>query len=183
VLFRSDTFACVLAAFYFHESAVLTKDARKQVVAELAMRMKQSMTQRGGEPIDVADIDWTVSVDAVTQVNVKSLAVAVVERTTALSIAEAMVISDEEIMGGEPVFRGTRVPVRTIAAWVEFESKEKIQKSFPTLTAAMIDVAALWAMTHPQLEPPKSFGERNPHWKLVSSKWIDLSSLGSLSSR
>jgi uncharacterized protein (DUF433 family) len=175
---KLDIFACILGAFYFHQSAVLTEDARKRVMEELAQRIKQAITQRGGESIDVTDVDWTVSVDAFTKVNVKSLAVEAAERATALSRAEAMVISDEEIMSGEPVFRGTRVPVWTIAGCIKSgETKEATLRSFPTITAEMVDAATLWVTAHPHYEPRKSFGELNPHLKLVSSKSFKLDSL------
>jgi uncharacterized protein (DUF433 family) len=172
---RFDMLVCVLGSFYFHESAALTKEARKRVMGELAGRMEKATAKLGGRSADVSIVDWTVSVDDVTQVNVKSLAEAAARRAAALAAAEGMVTSDDAVMGGEPVFKGTRVPVRTIAAWIESgESKETIQASFPTITGEMIDAAALWAKTHPQRGRPKSFGDRNPNWKRVSSKRVKL---------
>jgi hypothetical protein len=78
-------------------------------------------------------------------------------------------------MGGEPVFADTRVPVRTVAAWLAGgETKKAIQKSFPTVTDEMIEVAPLWVKLHPQRGRPKSFGDLHPEWKLVSSRRVKL---------
>jgi uncharacterized protein (DUF433 family) len=58
-----------------------------------------------------------------------------------LTKVDTLVNSDAEIMNGEPVFVGTRVPVRTIAAWLACgESKKAIQKSFPTDLAPEIRI-------------------------------------------
>ncbi|MDR0276013.1 MAG: DUF433 domain-containing protein [Burkholderiaceae bacterium] len=165
---RFDTFACVLGSFYFHESAALTKDARRQVMDELAGRMEKANARLGG-------MDWSVSIDGVIRVDVKGFAEDAVHRAAALVKAEALVDSHEATMNGEPVFAGTRVPVRTIAAWLAAgESKKVIQKSFPTVTGEMIEAAPLWVKTHPQRGRPKSFGDLNPQWKLVSSMRVKL---------
>jgi uncharacterized protein (DUF433 family) len=97
------------------------------------------------------------------------------DQAEARAKAEALVSTDEAIMNGEPVFTGTRVPVRTIAAWLSSgESKRAIRKSFPTVTDEMIDAAPLWTKTHPQRGRPKSFGDLHSRWKLVSSRRIAL---------
>jgi len=51
---------------------------------------------------------------------------------------------DPEICGGEPVIRGTRVPLRTVlASLAEGDSQDALLKDFPTLTEA--DVRAVIA--------------------------------------
>jgi uncharacterized protein (DUF433 family) len=43
--------------------------------------------------------------------------------------------SDPEILGGEPVFVGTRVPVRTLLVYLESgETLEQFLDNFPTVT-------------------------------------------------
>ena len=45
------------------------------------------------------------------------------------------IVRDPQTSGGEPVIRGTRVPVRTIlASLAEGDRTEAILKDFPTLT-------------------------------------------------
>jgi uncharacterized protein (DUF433 family) len=46
-----------------------------------------------------------------------------------------IVHSDAEILGGEPVFVGTRVPVRTLLIYLESgETLEEFLDNFPTVT-------------------------------------------------
>jgi len=46
---------------------------------------------------------------------------------------EAIVI-DQEILGGTPVFAGTRVPVQTLFDWLETETLEEFLENFPSVT-------------------------------------------------
>ena len=55
----------------------------------------------------------------------------------ALRQARSLVVTDAEILGGNPVFRGTRVPVHLIAAMLEQGSTEAdILKAYPRITLA-----------------------------------------------
>jgi uncharacterized protein (DUF433 family) len=145
-------------------------------MGELAGRFEKVMaTLHGKKFADVSTLDWSVAIDHVIFVNVRRFAEAAAKRAAALEKAEGLVTSDDQIMGGEPVFAGTRVPVRTVASWVASgEPPEAIRKSFPTLSDEMIEAAPLWARTHPQRGRPKSFRELNPDWKIVSSKRVKL---------
>ena len=41
---------------------------------------------------------------------------------------------DPEIMGGTPVFRGTRVPVQSLFDWLETETLEEFLENFPSVS-------------------------------------------------
>ncbi len=53
-----------------------------------------------------------------------------------MQVLEARVFhSDPEILGGTPVFRGTRVPVETLMEWLEGGSSlEHFLENFPTVS-------------------------------------------------
>ncbi|HEY7117253.1 MAG TPA: DUF433 domain-containing protein [Tepidisphaeraceae bacterium] len=52
------------------------------------------------------------------------------------------IIRDPGICGGEPVIRGTRVPLRTIlASLADGDGVDEILKGFPTLTAETVRAA------------------------------------------
>ena len=58
--------------------------------------------------------------------------------------ARRLVISDPEILGGAPVFRGTRVPVHLIAELVaQGDKSAELMGSYPRLTAEMIRLAPI----------------------------------------
>jgi uncharacterized protein (DUF433 family) len=61
------------------------------------------------------------------------------------------------VCGGEPVFRGTRVPVRMVAAMrSRGATTEDIIAGYPSLTVRMVELAEIWTMAHPVSgRPPK----------------------------
>ena len=71
--------------------------------------------------------------------------------------ARELVVSDPDIMGGEPVFRGTRVPAHMIAAQLGQGSTEwKLLEAYPRLTPEMIDLAPVYAAAYPLRGRPRA---------------------------
>jgi uncharacterized protein (DUF433 family) len=71
--------------------------------------------------------------------------------------ARSLVVTDPEILGGDPVFRGTRVPVHSIATMLEQGSTEAdILKGYPRLTAQMVRLAPVFAQAYPIRGRPRS---------------------------
>jgi uncharacterized protein (DUF433 family) len=67
---------------------------------------------------------------------------------------KTLVVSDPEILGGDPVFRGTRVPVHLIAELVAQGSKpDELIEGYPRLTAEMIRLAPVYAAAYPLRGP------------------------------
>jgi uncharacterized protein (DUF433 family) len=74
-----------------------------------------------------------------------------------LEAAEAIVVKDKGTMGGETVFKGTRIPVYGIVAMLEAgASPEELLSGYPKLTERMIDLARVWVSAHPRRGRPKS---------------------------
>jgi len=44
-----------------------------------------------------------------------------------------VIISDKKILGGIPVFKGTRVPVQNMFDWLEANSLESFLESYPSV--------------------------------------------------
>jgi uncharacterized protein (DUF433 family) len=63
--------------------------------------------------------------------------------------ASGMVQTDPAIMGGTPVFRGTRIPVYSVADMIEQGTPIKeILEGYPSLTRKMVEYAHIYAATH-----------------------------------
>lgn len=77
------------------------------------------------------------------------------ERIRALRRARSLVVSDPEVMGGDAVFRETRVPVHLIATLAEKESAEDILKGYPSLTGEMVRSAGVYAQGYPLRGRPR----------------------------
>ena len=66
---------------------------------------------------------------------------------------KSVITSDPQIMGGTPVFRGTRVPVQTLLDYLEAgDSISDFLKGFPTVSREQV-VAVLEAMKEQLLVP------------------------------
>ncbi len=77
-----------------------------------------------------------------------------------LEAAEAIVAIDKATMGGEPIFKGTRIPVYGIAAMLDAgATSEELLRGYPKLTARMLDLARIWAAAHPRRGRPKSLSD------------------------
>jgi uncharacterized protein (DUF433 family) len=71
--------------------------------------------------------------------------------------ARALVVRDPEILGGTPVFRGTRIPVHLIATLVEQGSTEaELLAAYPRLTTEMVQLASLYAAAYPSRGRPRA---------------------------
>lgn len=78
------------------------------------------------------------------------------EQLCALRRASALVVTDPDIMGGDLVLRGTRVPVHLIATLVDRVSTEAdILKAYPRLTTEMIRLAPVCAQAYPLRGRPR----------------------------
>jgi uncharacterized protein (DUF433 family) len=75
----------------------------------------------------------------------------------ALRRARQQVMSDPEVMGGDPVFRGTRVPVHLIALLLGQGSPEaELLEGYPRLTEEMLRIAPLYAAAYPLRGRPRA---------------------------
>ncbi len=71
--------------------------------------------------------------------------------------ARQTIVSDPEIMGGDPVFRGTRLPVHLIADLLEQgESEADLREGYPQLTPEMVRLAPIYAGAYPLRGRPRS---------------------------
>lgn len=82
-------------------------------------------------------------------------------RTLALAVrdlrrARKAVVSDPDILGGEPVFQGTRIPVHLIAAQLAAGATSvELTESYPRLTPEMVRLAPIYAGAYPLRGRPR----------------------------
>lgn len=68
---------------------------------------------------------------------------------------EDKIVRDPQICGGEPVFRGTRVTLRTVlASLAAGDSVEEILADFPGLTAEHVQAAIAFAAASAEEDLP-----------------------------
>jgi uncharacterized protein (DUF433 family) len=97
----------------------------------------------------------TVSLDGTVVVRVDQSRRRLAEQLRRLARAERMVGRDPAVMGGAPVFRGTRIPVHAIAEMLDQGATiDEVTDGYPSLTAAQIALAPLYAKAHPRRGRP-----------------------------
>jgi len=85
------------------------------------------------------------------------------------ALGEALVTSDPEIMGGMPVFAGTRVPIEIVLASADAGADmSQLRAAYSFLTDAHIASARVYTEAHPRPSPPRRLSETNPDWTLRS---------------
>lgn len=51
----------------------------------------------------------------------------------------SLIISDPDILGGTPVFRGTRVPIRALFDYLQFSSIDEFLIGYPHISRQMVN--------------------------------------------
>ena len=116
--------------------------------------------QRLFNAIRAAPLARTVKADDLLIVDVGEARRQVDRRMRDLEAAETVVCKDGATLGGEAVFRGTRIPVYGVVAMLEAgASVEELLAGYPKLTARLLDLARTWVAAHPRRGRPKSLGD------------------------
>jgi len=78
-----------------------------------------------------------------------------------LALAEAEITTSKAVLGGEPVFKGTRIPVRLVAAMLhDGASEAEILEGYPKLDGRHLPMARVWSAAHPAVGRPKTLADK-----------------------
>lgn len=67
-----------------------------------------------------------------------------------------LIEADPDIAGGEPVIKGSRVPVRSLARQIELgESAAVLRQDYPHLPEEAFEIAPIWARATPRTGRPR----------------------------
>ena len=154
------------AKFYFATEDLLLAGARKQVLDELSARVDRlQMKDRVLTLMLLDSISWKVERKFV-EVDVLPFLQEALYRAKEVDQADVLVITDPEVMGGVPVFAGTRVPVSivlgSVAAGIQLD---RLKASYPFLTEAHIQSAKVYDEVHPRRGRPRRIADVNPEFQ------------------
>lgn len=158
-------------------SRALTADdvLRVKLWYKVGTILSQERRQRLFEAIREQPKAKTVKADELVIVDVAEARRQIAQGTRALEDAEALVTTDKAVLNGEPVFKGTRIPVRLIAAMLEQGADEsEVLDGYPKLERRYLELSRIWTAAHPRRGRPKSLGERG--LQLKSSERVKLRS-------
>lgn len=144
-----------------------TRDGRRALTADDLLRLKlwyqvgniltQDRRRALFDAIKASPNAKTVKAGELLIVDVDEARRQIATRTRDLEAAEAIVVRDKAVMSGEPVFKGTRIPVRAIAAMLaDGAEADDILDGYPKLTKRQLELAPIWVAAHPQRGRPKT---------------------------
>jgi uncharacterized protein (DUF433 family) len=171
---RFTRLCAAFARFYFDTEDLLTAAARRQVVEELAQRVGR--LQARDEVLALAwvpqDMSWKVARCAV-EIDVTPYVATALVRAREVDQADALVSVDPEVLGGEPVFAGTRVPIDIVLASVDAGvDQQRLQGSYRFLTPAHLAAARVWREVHPRRGRPRRLAQEPPAMTPLSSRVV-----------
>ena len=151
------------AKFYFATEDLLIAGARRQVLDELAARVdllpakNQILTLK-----QLCSMSWKVERRFV-EIDVLPFIQEASHRANEVDQAQALVTADSEVMGGVPVFAGTRVPVDVVLGSLTAGIPlDRLKASYPFLTEAHIQSAKVYVEVHPRRGRPRRMADLNP---------------------
>jgi len=145
--------ACSLISFYFDSAKRLTSEERLFAIEEAGRRLHKFRKLAFAALIEE---DWTVRDEFLT-IDLAPFVRRTKERTDRLDSARGLVVSDAQVLGGAPVFRGSRVAVHDVAASVAAGTPiGRILLAYPSLDAEKIALAAIYADANPARGRPRS---------------------------
>lgn len=151
------------ASFYFGTEDLLVAGARRQVLEELAERVRESGAKHDVLALRTPDaVSWKVERQAVA-VDVTPFVHRASLRAQEIAVAAALVHTDPDILGGTPVFAGSRLPIEVVtaslAAGVDLE---RLQASYPFLTPAHVLAAQVHERLYRRRGRPRRLADDNP---------------------
>ena len=146
-----------LAKFYFSTNEVFTRDARRSVIQIIVTRIGHRKDADALFSLEGAlnEVDWNVNLAAEVHVEFAPFVNEAKERGLLVERAEASIIEDPDILGGVPVFKGTRVPASTVVASKRagFEM-DQLRAAYPFLTPTLVEDAEIYLRIHPPVGRP-----------------------------
>ncbi len=134
-------------------SALLFLSLERELVSDTTPSFRQKLFKAISAA--VAEGAQTVAVGALT-LDIRPSWQDMARRIKELRRAEGLANADPEVLGGVPVFRGTRIPIHMIADLLsQGETAETLRRGYPRLTDEMIHLAPLYAGAHPLRGRPR----------------------------
>lgn len=147
---RFRKLVCGFARFYFDTDKDLTKSlwhgVIQQITDKVLLRVDRDDLLSLTRPI--VHGDWTVEMSFGT-LELDEFMIHTQRRARLVDRAHQLIVEDSQTMGGEPVFKGTRIPVQNVAASLKLGiGSDRILEAYPDLSKEMVSVAEVYAQVH-----------------------------------
>ena len=163
-----------LANFYYGFESTLTAEARRKVISLITARLQKRSDWQAMLDLSapLVAVDWSIALPDLV-VDLDHTIRTVQARIARVDWASSQIVEDPEIMGGAPVFAGTRIPIDTVLVAKRGGSRiGEIRQHYPTVSEEQIEAAEIYSLVHPRRGRPVSVGDRNPSWKPIGQKRV-----------
>jgi uncharacterized protein (DUF433 family) len=150
------------------------KDIRKLVIADLSEQITKRDHTTAQACLRLALSKTRVPTDIhahrpYVTVRLADLVSAVWPRAEMADKANKKIVQNPDILTGEPVFKGTRVPIDAVLESLEGgDTLADLQNDWRFLDAALVDSAKVYRILHPRRGRPRRLVDSIPHARLVS---------------
>ncbi|WOI08984.1 DUF433 domain-containing protein [Thalassospira lucentensis] len=149
--------SCFLISFYFQSADDLTAEARRDAISKIHSRFEKVWThfpKQEDQPLIVETRYLRIDFQPFLQTSS--------ERLAELQKIKNAIVVDAEILGGMPVYAGTRIPVHNVAASLrEGATIDEVKEAYPSLSGELIRLAPLYADSHPIKGRPVLLKKKN----------------------
>jgi uncharacterized protein (DUF433 family) len=167
-----------LVSFYFKTEPCFSAQFRKHILFTIARRLEGAESAAG--PLAS---DYDVLLDAQIflftweepnlRLDLSGYFERAAERWRMMESALDQVTVDEQVLGGMPVFKNTRVPIDTILASLESGmTLERLRASYGFLTTQLVEAAKTYVRVRPRRGRPRRLAEMNPGLEVMSSEVV-----------
>lgn len=176
---RLSHLAAAFIAFYCKTETMFTANMRKRVLNAIADQVKSYKnvpTERELRTLITRPETKSLfhfsthEAGSAVSVDFSKFLSAVLMRSEQVERALQAVSSNDDVMAGLPVFRGTRVRIDSVLASVDNGIElSRLQASYPFLSHELIESARIYSLVRPRRGRPPRLGEANPGWILKST--------------
>ena len=161
--------ACVYICFFDRTAELLTTQARKFAIH----RAEHDRTWHVSIDHIMPEKAWVMWHDNLA-IDLTSFANLTQCRYRLLDDARHAIVSDPDILGGEPVIRGTRVPAYAVAGAIASGAPmAEVLEDYPSLDAKKIELAVAYAEANPRHGRPKRMVERLKPLQAVERRLVE----------
>lgn len=161
--------ACSFISFYFETAKRLTSEERLFAIRTVGPKLTRSRELAWAALLRE---DWTVR-DEFLIIDLGPFLKSTSDRMSDLEASREMVTSSDDVLGGTPVIRGTRVPVYDVAASVTAGYPiERILEAYPSIDAEKVRLADIYAEANPLRGRPRATGDLPEGSVIVSDRRV-----------
>ena len=172
--------SAAFAKFYFDLDEDLTASARRFVIGQMSQRIlahpdSDALMALSFQP---GAMNWDVEFKHFA-VDLGSFIAHAQARAAQIERVNQLIVEDPEILGGQAVMKGTRLPMDTLLAMRQGgRSVSDLQIDYPNLTQELLDAAAVYQAIHPRRGRPAKPAESAElaatpaGWKVRSHKTV-----------